>query len=431
MSTIFKRALLLECVIICMMSGVYAQEEEDWEPQTFVSGYASSIAEFTNQNDHREANRDIGIGLAQVGFLVSHKPTPNIEIKGTFVWDQQIADLQSMMVEAYGIYSFSDQFKVGVGKFLTPLSPVNTYFYAPLNPSVSLPMVVTHYLLTPQSISGLQFAGELGSDWKVNYNVTYGSYTTFGHISTGIIGLIGREDVVQIIGTDFDNGRNRYELGGSARVAVEKGVFSLGLNYFEGTRATLPLSDVTAPGEIKAFTSRKFALGTDVHLNFNDRLKFNAEYWYAENGTKDIDENFNPTTGSNLDITSELDGWYAELLYTVGKFTPYIRYEEVNDISSRVFAGDPRVADPTGGFGVPLDPADPTNRTPWGTQLGELVLPTSAIGVGIAYRPIYELLLKADFRSIENVPNRYTLENSSTIQEERFYHFIMSAVFSF
>ena len=69
------------------------------------------------------------------------------------------------------MYTFNQKLQLGAGRFLTPLSPVNLYFYAPLNPSGVVPMLVSHHFLFPQSISGFQIAGlaDAGSNFKIGY----------------------------------------------------------------------------------------------------------------------------------------------------------------------------------------------------------------------------------------------------------------------
>ena len=107
----------------------------------------------------------------------------------------EVITIRDLFVEAYGRYTFNEGFKVSLGKYLTPLSPVNQYFFAPLNTAASLPMLVSHHYLLPQSISGLQLSGEFGEDIKMGYNFTYGSYLSVGHSAFGMVGIQGREVV--------------------------------------------------------------------------------------------------------------------------------------------------------------------------------------------------------------------------------------------
>lgn len=408
---------VLIMLLFSLSLGAFAQEQEEWQPQLNVTGYVNSIAEWTDQDEYKDINENIGIGLAEVGFLASFKPIEKLELKSTLVYKHKVADLQSMLVEAYGIYTFSEQFKVGLGKFLTPLSPVNTYFYAPVNPSVVLPMVVSHYVLTPQSISGLQIAGSVGNEFKLSYNLTYGNYTTLGHVRNGIIGLQGGEDLAGI-DPAADNADQNYDLGGSARLEAKYKFITVGANYFDGTRATLAYADFFAPvinDSDYQFKSRKWSTGADVHINLFDYFKINAEYWIGENETTDLRDQL----GVQDEIKIEYDGYYAELVGNFGKFQPYVRYEELSDVRGILFAGDPQSADPTMGQGY--------NGIPHGTLLGVGSIDISSMGVGMAYRPFYELLLKVDYRRLENTTN----DGQGNITKDPFNNLIFSAVYSF
>jgi hypothetical protein len=408
------RLVILTLILVAF--GLKGHAQDEWEPQFNVTGYINTIAEFTDQKDYKRLNENIGIGLAEVGLLASYKPLERLELKSTIVYKHDVADIQSMLVEAYGIYTFNEHFKVGLGKFLTPLSPVNVYFYAPLNPSVVLPMVVSHHYLSPQSISGVQFAGSFGDDLKLNYNLTYGNYTTIGHIRSGIINLQGAENLAELDPAAANKPQN-YALGGSARISGSwKEKVLLGLNYFDGTRASMSYVDVFDVEELY-FDSRKWSAGVDFHLNFDDRLKFNAEYWIGSNTTTELKE-----AGAGEEVELEYEGYYAEIIYNMGKFTPYVRFEEVNDLKGLLYAGAPLKADPTEGAGTPLGP--------WGTMVGLGESPIKSIGFGAAYRPFYELLLKVDYRMLETSPNQVA-ESALNLSNDEFNHLIFSAVFSF
>lgn len=386
-------------VLSLFYSSATSAQDEDWEPQTFVTGYTNVIAEFTDESSHKEINKDIGIGLAEVGFLASYKPLRNLEFKSTLVWKQDVPDLQSLLVEAYGTYTVNEKFKIGAGKFLTPLSPVNTYFYAPLNPSVALPMVISHYFLTPQSISGLQLSGQFGSDLKVNYNLTYGNYTTIGHIKGGIINLLGNEDLANLQPAPKNLEQN-YDLGGSARLAFDYDFLTIGANYFDGTRATLSFVDFNT-FETRFLSSRKWSFGVDFHLNFDEKLKLNAEYWVGGNKTVDDPNNLDASTGNSINATADYDGYYAEVLYTLGKFTPYVRYEGLTDLG-------------------------------YATSLGTAYNSIDALGFGLAYRPRYELLFKVDYRKLgTTAKGNDIILNAFSVEDTDFSHLILSAVFSF
>jgi len=384
----------------------YAQEsEEEWEPQTHITGYMTTTAEYTDHEYFVDAKKDIAVGLADVAFLASYKPLEKLELKTTLVYTHKQVEFQSMLVEAYGTYSFSDMFKIGAGKFLTPLSPGNVYFFQPINPSGVLPMLISHHYITPQSISGLQVSGKTNGDLGVEYNITYGNYTTLGHQKQGVSGLIGYEDFGIIPGIAFDPvDKQNYDLGGSARLAVDfKRMVTLGLNMFEGTRATIAIGEFDpAVGLIyRNVPSQKRFFGVDMHLKLlEDKLKLNGEYWLGSNKSISIVDQ-----GGNEELGVEYDGFYAEAIYVLGKLTPYVRYEKLSDAKGIVYA-------------------------PYPTNLvNEANSVVTSIGGGLAYRPLYEVLLKFDYRAIA-VDGDEGFEAVGA-KDLEFNHIMISTVFSF
>lgn len=396
---------LLTIVFLCFMSlSIFGQDK--WEPQTFVTGYVNTIAEHTDLKAWKDAKTNTGIGLSEVGFLASYKPLEKLELKTTLVYKHKVPDFQSMLVEAYGQYTLNRGLKIGAGKFLTPLSPVNVYFYAPLNPSGINPMIVSHHTLQPQSISGFQLSGAFGSDFEAGYNVTYGNYTTKAHILSGIIGLIGNEDGGSLTAGDIENENQDYELGGSARLYAKYGFASLGLNLFEGSRATLAYVELlydengvpTGERAVTRAPSKKRSFGVDAHLNFNDKLKINGEYWTGYNRTTDFTNNF--------DVNYE--GYYGEAVYQAGIFSPFVRYEYVNDYVALFF------------------PASPST----GAEASEAGVSIQSFGGGLAIRPIYELLVKLDYRRLETTNNATTAAVVGK-DGEKINHLMVSVVLSF
>lgn len=335
--------------------------QDEWESQTHITGYLNALVEYADLDVL--GDNTLGIGLSEAGFLASYKPLEKLEIKGTLVYTHHIQDIQSLLVEAYAIYSFNEKIKVGAGKFLTPLSPVNTYFYAPLNISATLPMLVSHHVLVPQSISGFQVAGKFGGDLKIDYNLTYGTYENLGHPKNGILGVLGQEDIIAL---EVPNFSPQYLLGGSARLSGSYNeIVSLGLNYFDGTQSMLLSYDLTTHEYIE-YDASKYSFGVDAHLNIGD-LKINAEYWMGKQTTNDAIAGIDPETGlpTNDKIVADYSAYYAEIMYTIGMFTPYARYDFLADIVTPI-----------------------------------LDAPTTAISGGVAIRPIYELLFKLEYRNV-------------------------------
>lgn len=400
-----KKVLPIACGAL-MYSAAFAQES-GWEPKLHTTGYLTATAEYTDQKWFKEENKNVAVGLAEAGLLASYKPLEKLELKTTLVYSHQMVEFQSMLVEASAMYSFSKAFRVGTGKFLTPLSPINTYFYAPLNPSGTLPMLVAHHYLTPQSISGIQVAGAFGDDFGVEYNLTYGNYTTYAHDRGGVMGLIGNEDFAAIPERAHKtNDKQQYDLGGSARLAVDyKKMFSLGGNLFHGTRSTIGVGviDPAAPGGgYKLYpVSRRVSYGVDAHLNlFDENLKVNGEYWVGSNKTTSLVD-----AGAAEELTLDMDGYYAEAIYKIGKFSPFVRYESISDAKAIIYAKFPTML------------------------INEANVRASSVGGGIAYRPIYEVLIKADVRMLDI--NCDAGAEAVGGEDMKYLHTMLSAVFSF
>lgn len=404
---------------------VLSVNAQDWTPKAQVTGYVNAMAEWTDLSSMEEAGKEVGVGLAEAGFLASYRPIEKLELKTTLVYTHNMATFQDMLVEAYGKYSFNRGFEVSAGKFLTPLSPGNVYFFAPVNPSGIQPMLISHHFLTPQSISGLQLSGNFGEDFKAGYNLTYGYYTTLSHIKQGIIGLIGSEDQnTSIYGVHMENEKQNYDLGGSARVhATYKDFVSVGLNYFQGTRATQEFGYVSLADMSLTLTneaSRKHSYGVDFHLDYNGMIKFNGEYWQGTNTTMAAypQPSSSLTTGELLSykeepVQAELKGYYGEVIFSYGWFSPYVRYEYSEDY--KVF-GNLTMPQPDG------------SNVVFDTGMADVKL--TSIGAGMAIRPLYEVMLKLDYRRINSTPNS-VMQDGIGLTPESYNHFVASVIISF
>lgn len=401
-----KKKSIIIMWVAAMFFSLNIMAQSNWTPTRQITGYVNAMAEWTDLSTMVDIGDDIGVGLAEVGFLASYRPLEKLELKTTLVYTHNMVNFQDMLVEAYGKYTFNKGFSVSAGKFLTPLSPANVYFFAPVNPSGVLPMVLSHHFLTPQSISGLQISGEFGETINFGYNLTYGSYTTVGHIKQGIIGLVGAEDQnTASFGAIMENEKQNYDLGGSARVyAGFNDIVSLGLNYFQGTRATLAygMINIETPQNSTKYgysKSRKQSVGLDFHLDFNGMVKFNAEYWQGNNTAIDPEN----------ELELNLKGYYAEAIFNKGWFSPYLRYEYLEDWKVLGI-----VTNDAGDF--------------LGEDVGEIKV--SSMGGGLAIRPLYEVMLKLDYRHINSTPSA-SLENGAGVSMEKYNHFVASVIISF
>jgi len=400
-------ALLL---LMGVLLPAFSQDESEWKPTTHITGYVNTLFEYSdlvNGHDVLE-KKEPAIGLSEAAFLVSYKPLKQMEFKGTFVYTHYIDAIQSLLVEAYGTYKINDALKISAGKYLTPLSPVNQYFYAPLNLSATLPMLVSHYTLLPQSISGFQISGEMGDNIRLGYNFTYGSYRLQGSFPGGMLGLIGRETANIYVWT-YTGTANNF-MGGSGRVYTRMGDWlNVGLNYFDGTKSRYGYLDLSKSASVTQYTpSKRYAAGIDMELNYKG-LKLSGEYWLGANKTTDL----------STPLELKFNSYYAECSYSAGIFSPFVRYEQNDDTWTAIYTKFPD------------------------SELFEIQAPVKAYTFGLAIRPIYEVLLKMEYRFLDtdleyknvNIPvsmqTMFPPENPLNITADKFNHIVLSLVYSF
>lgn len=350
-----RQNFVLLMLLIFAAHNVKSQDE--WEPQLHITGYINSVAEYS---DCQNLKKDFAVGISEFGMLGSYRPMEKLEIKTTLVYSHYTFHISQLFVEAYGMYTFSEAFKLGAGRFLTPLSPVNLYFYAPLNPSGVVPMLVSHHFLFPQSISGFQLAGKLeaGSSVNIGYNGSIGVYPYINHFEAGILGILSQEDSYPTFGyydTEADK-INNY-LCGTGRVYGEFGdALTIGANYFTGDAQQVTQAN---DGSFIYYPSTKYTYGFDLHIDVSN-IKINAEYWA---GKQETTSETDAALGQHIE--NEYTAYYGEVIYNGDVFKPFLRWDFIEDIN-------------VNGVG----------------------LPTNAATVGVAFRPIYETIFKLEFKRI-------------------------------
>jgi len=270
---------------------INAQEDSTWKPKAYMTGYVNTIVEYTDLDNGFEPKKEAAAGLSEAAFLISYKPIKSLEFKGTFVYTHFMKDFQQIVVEAYGSYKIHDAIKIGAGKFLAPLSPVNQYFYAPLNVAASLPMVVSHHNILPQSITGFQIFGEFGNDLKMGYNCTYGLRGTLSSPASGLLGLQGRESFASYVWTDpISSQKVEYKPSLTARIhANYEDIFNLGLNYFYANDAVYGYQLISITGDVTTATtpSQYYSAGVDIQLKLGG-FKLSSEYWIKRAETTEL-----------------------------------------------------------------------------------------------------------------------------------------------
>ncbi len=364
------------------------RSQDDWEPSVHFTGYINTVLEYHSYADTSatgpETPQSFGWGLSDAAFLVSYKPLEKLEFKTTAVYTPWVNRFQDFFIEIYGAYTFSPSIRIAAGKFLTPLSPGNLDFFAPLNNGISLPMVISHHTLFPQSFSGLQVGGELGSGYYFGYMLTYGSYQDGTHPQFGVIGVRGREDFIPPVGEnrgsiEIDGRPPRNFMGGAARVFFRyEDMFGFGINLFEGSEGTTSVYDPVLKNFTEYFDASRRAYGIDMQINIGG-FEFNGEYW---KGTLEADEKnilYSPAWSPEpipIKIEDqEFEGYYADLAYTFNTLTPWFRYEYIEDAKTQHL-----------------------NIT-----TGES--PMSSYGFGIKFQPFFETQLKLEYRRLLATPH--------------------------
>lgn len=380
------KAKILLFVSLCLFISKSIIAQDNWEPRTHFTGYINSVAEYSDQQNLK---KDYAIGLSELGFLASYKPLEKLEFKTTLVYSNYTFHVSQLFVEGYGMYHFSDGFKLGVGRFLTPLSPVNLYFYAPLNPSGVVPMLVSHHFLFPQSINGFQIAGEFdaSSKLKLGYNVCIGSYAYINHFESGVLGIQAQEDSYPSFGyydTEADK-INNY-LCGTGRIYASIGdMVTLGANYFKAD-AQQVTQDVN--GKFIYYPSTKYTYGFDMHVNIAN-VKVNGEYWAGKQKTTSETD-----AALGKHIENDYEGYYGEFIYDGDVFKPFVRYDYIKDVTVNLVG-----------------------------------LPTQAATAGLAFRPRFETLVKLEYKRIMA---RKITDIGNRIYEDHNYNYAqLSFVLSF
>lgn len=338
--------------ILCLLCGLFvvtttANAQTYWEPQTNITGYISTEFNYFDDIDGYRVN--YGTAVSEAGILITYQPTSNFTLKSVFVYRPEF-EFDQMLNEAFGQLSLSSKLNFKVGRFLLPLSPMNTYYYAPVNTSATLPILITNHEFFPLNIDGISVNGAFGSDLKVKYDVFAGGYRNTTWLPTGPIGFFGTEvpyfkgqiNSPYSIDRSYNNTYNTA-FGGSIAVAYKRFV-ELGASYFNPKKERIPLA-LTLPSNMIFAGSPPIdeVVPTGLHrptYGFNAKVQYEntklvGELW---RGNLDIDPIVISLQGNVIPLTQggdvDLEGSFVELSHRVNKFTPYARYEkqETDDI---------------------------------------------------------------------------------------------------
>lgn len=316
-----NRGITLALAAIVSMN-MWGQESE-WEAQTRITGYIATEANYFH--DLKGVDRNYGVSLSEAGMLVNYQPIQNLTIKSVFVYRPDLS-IDQMINEANAQWKANNVMNIKAGRFLTPLSPMNTYYYAPVNNSATLPMIISHHEFFPLNMDGVSVNGVIGENIKFDYDAFVGGYRNALWLKTGALGLFGVED--NYFGAYNNSGytlntndiNTTLSFGGGVHLGLSASDFlTIGVNAMKTDTEKLSTTVDTPFGPMEVvFDVNRFAYGLNFKAKYQT-LQLLGEFW-----RNDMD-----FTNNTLLIEREykIDGSFIELSNNFGKLTPYVRYE--------------------------------------------------------------------------------------------------------
>lgn len=316
-----KKTITTFGLLTLFMSVNLLVAQSAWEPQTKITGYISTELNYFDQLDGYDNN--YGVNLSEAGILASYKPMSNLTFKSVFVYRPQFS-FDDMLNEANVEYAASNSINFKIGRYLTPLSPMNTYYYAPVNTSATLPVLISNHEFFPLNIDGLSINGTIGDEFKFDYDVFAGGYHNTTWMKTGAVGFFGDEVAYYktLINSPFTvdpSYNNTYNIAMGGNVGFSFSDWgSVGASVFIPKKETMP---IYVPGidQTIQYESEKLTYGFNFRFKYNN-TRIIGEIW---NGDMVVD-----------DDNIELNGSFIELSHALNKVTPYARFEaqKTNDI---------------------------------------------------------------------------------------------------
>jgi len=315
-----------------------AQAQDTWEPKTLLTGYISTeFNYFSNLEFH---DRNYATSISEAGFLATYQPLEKLIIKSVFVYRPNFS-FDLMLNELYGEYNVHDLTKVRFGRFLTPLSPMNTYYYAPVNNSASIPLIISHHEYFPLNIDGMNLNGKYGNDGvQIDYDLFAGGYRNSLYVRTGAMKMFGNEDsyLVRTDSTEaYENNLNdKLNVGFGGHVgAGYKDIIDIGFGVFKGEEtmdfemqlgaATVDTTGfmwtIAEPQTIEnKWYINKISFGGDITIKAGS-FKLLAEAWNTKVSFEETDD-FSFPASKFKTVFVEASNNFSNVY-----LTPYVRYE--------------------------------------------------------------------------------------------------------
>ncbi len=294
-------------------------QDNSWETKKQVTGYIAT--EFNYLDNVEGLDKNYGISLTEAGFLVNYQPIQNLTIKGVAVYRPGL-EIDQVLNELNAEYKITDYLNAKVGRFLTPLSPVNTFYYAPVNISATLPMITNLHEAYPMTMDAVSFNGFVGNNLKLGYNAFAGGYHNTINTETGALGFFGTEsdyfytiDGTEMYSLDYNALNSTLNFGYGLHTQLSyNDIVTLGYNIISMDPQTVDVYvnslQLTVPTQLGAKIS-----GVNFELKYNT-LKILGEIW--NNNISFGDNDYNNTDK------------FIIISNTFGRFTPYVRYESHN-----------------------------------------------------------------------------------------------------
>ena len=333
---------ILIIILLNIIQITLGQETEEWKTQTFTTGYFSFNGEYIDFPVFKDVkDKNFGVGIAEASILSTIRPLEKLKINSVISFKPRL-EINQIIAELSAEWSFSEQIKLKLGRFLLPLHPANTQYYAPMNFGIALPIFVTNHALFPLNINGINFNGDLDFNDNVSmcYNFSAGEYKKMDREEAGLLGFFGREGaylnensnqvnamILKI--ENMQNGKYPSYLGAGGKLCLTIGDFLKfgGSTFFSKKEAT----NSQDPTNIYKTNVSLFNYGANLIANYNN-IHLTLSAWFG-NETPDDIEHFD---------TYNIQLLYGELAYSIGKITPYTKVEIIDGRMkdySRITAG--------------------------------------------------------------------------------------------
>jgi len=325
------RKLFFVIVMLSVTKLLVAQENNEWKTQTFFTGYFALNGEYINGLPSFEEvkGKNIGFNIGEASILSTIQPLEKLKINSVITYKPRL-ELSDIIAELSGEWQFTDQFLVKAGRFLLPLHPANSQYYAPMNYGVALPIFVTNHSLFPLNINGININGkfDLSDNFQLAYDFSGGQYSKMSRNEAGILGFFGRdgvylnEDVNQVNSmiTKIENTENGkypkyFGTGGKFNFKFYNMLqLEIAAFYSQEELTKKPDPQTTYETDVDFLS-----YGTNVIFNYN-KFNMKASAWYGNEKPEDKQhfEEYN------------IELYYGELSYSFDKITPYGKVEIIN-----------------------------------------------------------------------------------------------------